>query len=320
MAITSTSNVAFIEQQIYSQMILENLHTGLLPDMFFRNVSDFGAGETLQIPSVGTVTLQDLTENEDPTYNAIDTGRVTLSITENVGDAYYITDEMREDGYNINALISARSEEGARALKEFHQTSAFQTLFDGQIAADPNLVNGFAHRFLASGTNEQMESVDLSTMALAFDKANVPAEGRIAIVDPVVATTLEKSFQGTYNVDSNPVMQALLESGMAQGMQFRMNLFGWNIMTSNLLPDVAAGTSIDGTASVTNAGKANLFLCVADDNCTPLMHAWRRSPSTEVERNSKRRRDEHTMSARWGFGLQRSDTLGVIVTDAAATA
>jgi hypothetical protein len=320
MAITSSSNTAFIEQQIYSQLVLENLHTGLLPDMFFRNVTDFGSGDTLNIPTVGTVTIQDLTENEDPTYNPIDSGRVNLTITENVGDAWYITDEMREDGYNIDALISARAEEGARALKEYHQSSAFQALYDAQTASDPNNVNGFSHRFAATGTSEIITNADLSSMALAFDKANAPAEGRIAIVDPVVATTLEQSYQGTYNVDSNPTLQAVLEQGMAQGMQFRLNLFGWNIFVSNLLPDVAAGTSLNGTDSMTNAGKANIFMCVADDNCTPLMSAWRRQPSTEVERNPKKRRDEHTLSSRWGFGAQRVDTLGVIVTDGTATA
>jgi hypothetical protein len=320
MAIDTSSNTAFIEQQIYSQLILENLHTGLLPDMFFRNVTDFGAGDTLNIPTVGTVTIQDLTENEDPTYNPIDSGRVNLTITENVGDAWYITDEMREDGYNIDALISARAEEGARALKEYHQTSAFQALYDAQTLADPNNVNGFSHRFPATGTNETMTNADLADMSLSFDKGNAPQEGRILIVDPVVATTLERSYQGSYNVDSNPTLQAVLEQGMAQGMQFRMNLFGWNVFVSNLLPDVAAGTDVDGTGAITNAAKANIFMCIADDNCTPLMSAWRRQPSTEVERNSKKRRDEHTLSSRWGFGAQRVDTLGIITTSATHTA
>lgn len=319
MAILS-SQTGFVENQIYSQLILENLHEGLLPDIYFRNVTDFASGGTLNIPTVGAVTLQDITEDEDPTYNPIDSGTVNLTITEQVGDAWYITDDMREDGYLVDSLLAARADEGSRALKEYFQTTAFQALYDAQTASDPNNVNGFSHRFLASGGNEQMLIGDFNDMGLAFDKANAPAQGRVAIVDPVVATTLEKAYNVNYNVDSNPTLQAILEAGLGEGMQFRMNLAGWNVFTSNLLPDVAAGTNIDGSDSVTGAGKANLFLNIGDDNVTPLMAAWRRMPKTEFERNKDKRRDEFVMSARWGFGAQRTDTLGVVVTDATATA
>lgn len=318
MAITSTSNTAFIEQEIYSNFILENLDTGLLPEMFYRNVSDFQSGETLNIPTIGDVTIQDVTENEDYTYNPIDSDRIQLVIDESVGDAFYITDKMREDGYNVDALLAARGRKGAQALKEYHQTNAFATLYAAQTAADPNEINGFAHRIVGSGAGEQLEITDFSNLGLAFDKANVPYEGRVAIVDPVTARYLETKFQGTYNVDANPTMQMLLEQGLGMGMQFRMELFGWNVMVSNLLPDVAAGTNVDGSGAITNAGKANLFMSIMDDQHTPLMYASRREPSVETERNKDKRRDEFAMSARWGFGAQRLDTLAVAVSRATA--
>ena len=45
-----TSNTrAFIESEQYSSFILLNLHDGLLPETFYRNVSDFGSGDTLHI-------------------------------------------------------------------------------------------------------------------------------------------------------------------------------------------------------------------------------------------------------------------------------
>jgi len=316
----TTDQTAFIEQDIFSTFILRNLSTGLLPDMFFRNVSDFGSGDTLNISTIGAVTLQEVTEDEDVTYNPVETGRVTLTVTDEVGDAYYITDNLREDGFNIPSLLSARAEEGMIAWKERVQTDAFQSLEDSQTAANANSINGFAHRFVgAGGTNQVMTLSDFSDMSLAFTKANVPAEGRIAIVDPVVATTIEQGFQGTFNVDSNPTTQAVLEAGMPQGMQFRFNIFGWNVFVSNLLPDIAAGTSVDGVTSSTRAGKVNLFMSIASDNTTPLMGVFRRMPTVESERNKDKRRNEHTWSARWGFGAQRVDTLGVIVTDAAFT-
>jgi hypothetical protein len=57
-------------------------------------------------------------------------------------------------------------------------------------------------------------------------------------------------------------------------------------------------------------------MSVADDNTKPIMAAWRRMPKVEGERNKDLRRDEFVTSARWGFGTQRVDTLGVVITSA----
>lgn len=54
---------------------------------------------------------------------------------------------------------------------------------------------------------------------------------------------------------------------------------------------------------------------VLDDQTKPVMAAWRRMPKSEGERNKDRARDEHVVRARWGFGIQRVDTLGVLITD-----
>lgn len=43
------NSTAFIESEQYSAFILRNLHDGMLPGNFFRNVSDFGSGTTLNI-------------------------------------------------------------------------------------------------------------------------------------------------------------------------------------------------------------------------------------------------------------------------------
>ena len=86
----STQTQAFVEAQVYSQFILENLHDVLLPEGFYRDVSDFGSGTTLNIKTVGTVTLQDAQEDVPLVYNPIDTNTVTLSITDYVGDAWYV--------------------------------------------------------------------------------------------------------------------------------------------------------------------------------------------------------------------------------------
>lgn len=89
MSQTTGNTAAFIHAQQYSSFILTNLHDGLLPSTFYRNVSDFGNGTTLNIKTVGSATLQDVAEDEAITYNPIDTGTVTLSISDYVGDGYF---------------------------------------------------------------------------------------------------------------------------------------------------------------------------------------------------------------------------------------
>jgi hypothetical protein len=48
-AFDTTNTNAFIEAQQYSAFILQNMHDGLLPDGFTRDVSDFGTGTVLNI-------------------------------------------------------------------------------------------------------------------------------------------------------------------------------------------------------------------------------------------------------------------------------
>ena len=147
-------------------------------------------------------------------------------------------------------------------------------------------------------------------MRLSFDKANVPSQGRIFICDPVVEATLNSLISITNDV--TPFASNILANGMASGMRFVMNLFGWDIILSNRL---ATGSFGDGSNTVPN-GVANVCMCVLDDQTKPIMMAMRRPLKVEGERNKDRRRDEFVSTSRYGFGPQRVDTLGIIITDA----
>lgn len=306
----TTNTTAFIEQEIYSNFILMNLHDGLLGEQFYRNVADFGSGDTLNIPTIGSVTIQEGTENEAFVYNPIDTGRVTLTITDYVGDAWFVTDDMREDGYNVDALMAARSSESTRALQENFETRFLATANDAQTDANPNTINGFAHRIASAETNDVFALSHLVSMRLAFDKANVPGQGRVFICDPVVEATLNNLVNITTDVTA--FAKDILNNGMSSGMRFTQNLYGFDVIVSNRLP---TGDFGDGTESVTTA-VANIAMCVLDDQCKPIMGAWRRMPRVEGERNKDLRRDEFVVSSRFGLGAQRVDTLGVIITSA----
>lgn len=304
------NSTAFIESEQYSSFILQNLHDGMLPGAMYRNVSDFGSGNTLHIKTVGTVTIQDGAEEVPFDYTPIESGEVTLTITDYIGDAWYVTDELREDGAQVEQLMSARSTESTRAIQETFETRFLRKCNTAQTNANANTINGFAHRLASAAVNNVATLDAFIKMKLAFDKANVPMAGRIAIVDPVIAATLDGLV--SIGKDVTPFADNILQNGFARDHQFLMNLYGWNIITSNRLN---TGTFSDGTTSVSNA-VANVFMCLADDNTKPIMGAWRRMPKVEGERNKDLRRDEFVTSSRWGLGAQRVDTLGIYITSA----
>ena len=326
MAHLTENTTAFIEAQQYSQFILDNLHDYLLPEGMYRDVTDFGSGTTLNIKTVGTVTLQDAAEDTPLNFTNIDTGTITLGITDYIGDAWKVTDDLREDGSQVDTLMAMRAMESTRSLGENHETRFLGTANAGQTAADLNLVNNRPHRWIAGGdaaTTRNIVLADFVSMKLAFDKANAPAGGRIAIVDPIVEATLNTLISQTSVVNNTPQFQGVLNEGFARDHRFVRNIMGWDIYTSNFLPSLTASEVIDGAAySLANdtaeiGDKANIFMCVADDSCKPVMHAWRRAPQTEGWRDQEERADKFQVTSRFGFGVQRADTLGVILTDSA---
>jgi hypothetical protein len=319
----TTNTLAFIEAEQYSQFILDNLQDVLLPEGFYRDVSDFGSGTTLHIKTVGTVTLQDAQEDVPLVYNPIDTGTITLSITDYVGDAWKVSDDLREDGAQIDTLMGMRAVESTRAFGQNHETRFLQIAGQGLgTTTGLSVVNGRPHRWISGdGTHRNMTFADFIAMKLSFDKANVPAMGRIAIVDPIVEATINGLILNTTSVSYNPQFEGLLTTGFAQSHRFVRNIMGFDIYTSNYLPAAGGTSTIDASTydlpndALVATDVANVFMCIADDSTKPIMHAWRRQPKTEGWREQEDRSDRFQVTSRFGLGVQRVDTLGVIYTD-----
>lgn len=305
----TTNTRAFVESEQYSDFILMNLHDGLLPETFYRNVADFMMGDTLHIKTIGTVTLQESEEDVPLVYNPIESGEITFQITEYIGDAWYVTDDLREDGAQIDQLMAARGMESTRAIQERFETDFLKAAASPFAAATDNVpVNGFGHFEVSAETNNVFGIASLVRMRLAADKANVPEVGRVFIVDPVAEATLNLKVSITNDVTQ--FAANIMERGLSTGMRFINNWYGWDIMTSNRL---FRGAANDGTTSLADA-VFNVGMCILDDQCKPVMGAWRRQPSVEGGRNKDNRRDEFGTTARYGFGVQRIDTLFCIAT------
>lgn len=317
-----SNTAAFIEAQQYSQFVLDNLHDFLLPEGMYRDVSDFGNGTTLNIKQVGTVTIQDAAEDTPLVFNPIDTGNITLSITDYIADAWRVSDDLKEDGSQIDTLMSMRALESTRALGTQHESRFCSVANLAQTNANVNLINGRPHRWIAGGagiTTRIMSMSDFIAMKVAFDKANVPQNGRIAIVDALVEGSIN-SLTNLVNVSNNPMFDGIVTEGFAQSHKFIKNIFGWDIYTSNMLPVKTATEAINasgyGLSNTTAAAGdvSNLFMCIADDTTKPIMHAWRRQPAVEGWRDPDVRGNKFQVTSRFGFGAQRVDTLGVILT------
>lgn len=310
----NTSNTtAFIEAQRYSQFILDNLYDGLLPEGFVRDVSDFGSGTTLNVKTVGDVTLQEVAEEQPMVYNAIDTGTVTLSITDYKGAAWSISDVLRQDGSQIDQLHAMFAKNATRALQEHYETQFLIACNAAQTNSAANNVNGFAHRIASAETNDVISLDHIQAMKLAFDKANVPSAGRILLVDPVVEATLNGLMVSANAISYNPMFEGIVNEGFSRDHRFSRNIFGFDIYTCNRLP---TGTFGDGSTTVTGTAVANIAMCVLDDQTKPIMGAWRQMPTVETDRNVQLKRDQFDVVCRFGLGAQRSDTLGVIATSA----
>lgn len=310
MAQNRANSSVFIDEDIYSGVILRTLEDGLLPSQFYHVITGFTHGNTYNMKTIGTVTIQDVAEDVPVDYTSIESGTVTMRIQNYVGDAWYVTDELKEDGTDIAALMNARSMESSRALKEVFESRFLEVAAAPMLTGSQNVVNGFAHTLVASGANNTVEFDDFLRMKIAFDKANVPLGGRVAIVDSLVAATLTAKINLVSDISD--FAANILMNGFQKEHEFIGNIQGWNIFTSNRLP---RGTFGDGTTTVA-AGVANIFMSIADDNTKPVMQAWRRMPKIESERNKDLRRQEFVTTSRYGFGIKRLDTLGVLITNA----
>ena len=319
------NTTAFIEAQQYSAFIVENLPDMALPEGFARDVSDFASGTTLNIKTVGSRTIQDVAEGTPMNFTPIDTNNITMTITDYIGDAWSVSDELRQDGSQIETLMAMQAMEATRGISENVETKFLAACNDAQTAAAVNLVNGRPHRWIAGGSGgatRNMTMADFVAMKLAFDKANAPQAGRIAIVDSVVEATIN-SLTNIVNVSNNPMFEGIITEGFARDHKFVKNIFGWDIWTSNKLPVATATEAIDASSyALANDTSVvgdvfNVFMSVLDDNTKPIMKATRVQPSVEGWRDPEAREDKFQTSTRFGFGAQPVDTLGVIITDSA---
>lgn len=324
---TTGNTQALVIQQLYSTSLLESFPEQLMDaSMLFNDRSaEFPEGERLSINQIGDITLSPYAENTPLDFSAIDTSRIYLQVSTYDQDAWYITDKLKEDAASqIPGLVASRMRKSVQAFRQKLVSDILATQ-DQQTPNDANIINGQPHRFVASGGSDgarRMTLNDLRLAKLAADEANLPANGRVGFIDP----TVEFDFNGLAQVvtSDNPRFEGIVETGFADrnSMQFMRNIYGWDLMVTTMLPRVAAETitSSDyegGTEARTTGDQAvvNMFMYIGDDEGKPFMGVIRKQPTAGSKRNDDLQRDEYWAVSRWGFALQRPESLICILTD-----
>lgn len=301
---------SLIRSELWQAQLEEILHELLTGTPFVRQV-DFPDGSAFTMPSIGTALVRDLPETAEITFDALDTGEVTITKNDPVVAANSVSRMLMEDSMWSSEIMSAIPVEQAAAIMERFETDIFALAMQ-QFAgvSDPNQINGIDHRRVASGTSEVMAPADFAYAGYALKKAKVPTTNLLAFVDPSVAFALETSTN-LVNVSNNPRWEGIIETGITDNMRFIKNVYGFDIFESNLLPD--ANETINSIT--TAAGKANLFMSAARETILPFVLAWTRRPMMETEDVIKTQETQVATTARWGTGLVRDENLVVILSD-----
>lgn len=307
---TTQNNEHLIRSQIWSTQLKEVLEDELMGMKYVDMITDFPDGDTINIPSIGQAEVYDYIEGNGVQYGSLDTGNFQFSITEYKQTGLFISEKMKQDSFYMSRLVAAFVPKMQRAISKAIEVDILEVGPDGQTASSLNTINGGDHRFVGSGTGEVITPQDFQRARYALQKANVPMTNLVAIVDPSVEFELATTTN-LVNISNNPKWEGIVRDGMSTGMQFFMNVYGFDVYISNNLKQGISET-IDSRSVTT--GVANLFFSAAPD-VLPFVGNIRQQPKVDSEFNKDDQRDEYVVTCRYGFKLYRPENLVTILTD-----
>jgi len=299
--------------EIWSGELKEILRDEMQAQKYVRMLSGFPDGNQFTIPSIGQAQVDDYVEDTSVVYRPMDTGEFNFTIDKYLSSATYITKKAEQDSFYSAELKSRFVPEQERAIMAHFETTTLATPEVGVAANSTQAIDGVNHRWAASGTGAFISVSDFARARFALKKANVPDTNLIAIVDPSCEFTLN-TLSTLTDISNNARWEGIVSSGIATGMTFIRNIYGFDVYTSNYLKEIAdsALTNAAGTpANVdfsTNKGKANLFFSAAS-TVTPFVGAWRQMPEVDYEYEKDQQRHEYVTTARYGVKLYRPENM-----------
>lgn len=313
----TTSNVSLLTRaEVWSRELKEILQEDLFATNYVRMLADFPDGDTFKIPSIGDARTDDYAEDAAVQYRPLDTGQFQFSIDEYISSGHYITKKAEQDMFYMNELVSSFVPKQRRAIMEHFEATVLSKPEEAYSANAQGQINGAYHR-MAGGNSGRIELEDFAYASYALKKANVPQQQMVAIVDPSVEYYIN-TLSNLVNVSNNPMFEGIVADGVATGMRFVKNIYGFDVYTSNFLPDVTDSALPERDGSTTKdfssaAGKPCYFFSAAAD-VLPLVAAWRQEPEVDTEFNKDYQRTEFVTTARYGSKLYRPENMVSVVT------
>lgn len=315
----TTANMSQLTRsELWSSELKEILRDEMQAQKYVKMLDGFPDGDTFTIPSIGQLQVDNYEEDTDVLYRPMDTGEFQFTITEYLSSASYITNKAKQDAFYAAQLEAAFVPEQERAIMAHFERTTLATPEAGVAANSQELIDGIHHRWAGSTTGAFISVSDFARARYALKKLNVPDTNLVAIVDPSVEYTIN-TLTNLVSVSDNPRWEGIVSSGIATGMKFVKNIYGFDVYTSNYLKAAtdsaltnAASTPANQDFSTVN-GKANLFFSAAS-NVMPFVGAWRQAPKVDFEYNKNRQRDEYVTTARYGVKLYRHENMVRVIT------
>lgn len=312
-----TSNTEhLIRADLWSSQLKEIFEDALFATRYVDWLDGFPDGDIFHIPSIGQAEVQDYVEGQAVTYGELPTGEFLFRVTEYKQSGHAITNKMKQDSYLFSQLVAAFVPKEHRALMKVMEKDCLRIGPERQTAGDLNKINDASHRWVGTGASNTLSVEDFARARYALNKANVPMTNLIAIVDPSVdfifntqpnVVNLLKPNQAWENV----VVDGISAGGLGTGMQFKFNVYGFDVYVSdNLKKDMSE--TISGQA-VTN-GVANVMFS-ATPEASPIVGAIRQPPKVDSEYNKDLQQEEYVTTMRYGLDLYRPENFVTVLSD-----
>lgn len=309
---TVATNEHLIRSNLWTRQLKELLLDDLYAMKFVRVLTEFPDGTTLNIPSLGEAETSDYAEGQAVKYNKLDTGNFTFSFDQYKYSAHSISEKFKRDSYYSSDVVASFVPRQHRALMEAVETRIFAVANSGQTVSNLNQINEADHRWVGSGTNEAIAPVDFAKARYALQKANVPLNNLVAVLDPTTDYILSTQANIVNNLSPMPMWENVIQNGMTTGFKFRYNIFGFDCYVSNYLPRDISETVNSKTVTV---GVANMFFSASPGDTLPFVGGFRQMPTVYSEFNKDLQQDEYLTICEYGFKLYRPENLVVVLTD-----
>ena len=290
---SNTDMQRLIRSEVYSSELKEILRDEMQAQRYVRILDGFPDGDTFTIPTIGETTVSTYTEDNAVSYVPMDTAEFSFTVDQYLQSASYITKKAAQDSFYSAQLEARFVPEQERAIMEHFESTTFASPEVGVTANSAETTDGVAHR-ISGGNGGVMELADF-------------AFARYTLTNIV-------------NVSNNPMWEGIVRDGIATGMRFVANVYGFDVYTSNYLKNTVADAALaerDGSTtndfSSTN-GVANLFFS-ADATANPFVGAWRQMPEVDYEYNKDYQRHEYVTTARYGVKKYRPEGIVTVVSN-----